>query len=188
MWNAANYPGTTQTLAVCNFNSFYVTANMNNNANDGAVKTYPCGQDNGDFSTNPAVSSFHSIPSDFAESGPHVGIYEFAYDIWLNNQADELMIWNDNFNQVPAGSPVANVTIDGHAWTLWNTNGYHAFVADQNFTSGSLNLLSYMQYLIQHGYMAATSTVGQVNYGAELVSTNSTDQTFFFDNFDVSTS
>jgi hypothetical protein len=167
MWNAANYPGTTQTLAVCNFNSFYVTANMNNNANDGAGRVV-----------------VHEHPQRFRRVRPACRDLRVRLRHPVEQPGRRVDDLERQLQPGPA-PPVANVTIDGHAWTLWNTNGYHAFVADQNFTSGSLNLLSYMQYLIQHGYMAATSTVGQVNYGAELVSTNSTNRTFFFDNFDV---
>ena len=47
-------------------------------------------------------------------AGPYVGIYEFAYDIWLNGIAGsgstEVMIWTDNYKQVPSGSQLETVT------------------------------------------------------------------------------
>ena len=34
-----------------------------------------------------AVSSFSSITSTFTEVAPHVGDYEYAYDMWINGVA-----------------------------------------------------------------------------------------------------
>ena len=102
-WNIANYQ-VSQTLYICDYNNWYVVANMNNDSGDGAVKTYPDVHE--DFDSAPAISSFATIASTFAHTAPHVGIYEFAYDIWLNgvatNGSTEVMIWTDNYNQVPS--------------------------------------------------------------------------------------
>jgi hypothetical protein len=101
-WNAANYQ-LSQTVYSCNYNNWYVVANMNNNSGDGAVKTSPNIHE--DFNEKP-ISSFNSITSNFAESGPNVGIYEYEYDMWLNGVATsgptEIMIWVDNFGQTPS--------------------------------------------------------------------------------------
>src|SRR5258708_12467626 len=80
MWNISGY-SVSQTLYACSYNNWYVVADMNNDSGDGAVKTYPNAHE--DFS-EPAISSFHSISSTFAETSPHVGIYEDAYDISIN--------------------------------------------------------------------------------------------------------
>ena len=40
MWNASGY-SVSQTLYACSYSNWYVTATMNNNNGDGAVKTYP---------------------------------------------------------------------------------------------------------------------------------------------------
>src|SRR5207247_2680054 len=40
-WNARRYSDLSQTLFVCNYNSWYAVAAMNNDTGDGAVKTSP---------------------------------------------------------------------------------------------------------------------------------------------------
>ena len=124
---------------------------------------------------------------------PASGDFEDAYDIWLNGTAgaggDEVMIWTDNHGQTPAGSQMASVTFDGQSYSVWQaTGGPITFVSDTNVTGGDLNLLPFFQWLISQGYEPANSTLDQVAYGAEIVSTNATQETFGFSNFSVSSS
>jgi glycosyl hydrolase family 12 len=188
MWNISGY-SVTQTLHACSDSNWYVVANMNNDRGDGAVKTYPDVHE--DFS-EPRISSFHSISSTFAETSPHVGIYEDAYDIWINGVATsgstEVMIWTENFGQVPGGSPQGSATFGGRTYKVWKNGNYIAFVPDHNFTAGSMDLLEFFNWVIAKGWMPATSTLGQIDYGAEIVSTNSAPATFRFTNFSISTS
>jgi Glycosyl hydrolase family 12 len=188
MWNSSGY-SVTQTLYACAYNNFYVVASMNNASGDGAVKTYPNVQM--DFN-EPVISSLHSVTSTFAETSPGTGIYEDAYDIWLNGIADsgstEVMIWTENHGQVPSGNQVATVTLDGRSWAVWKQGSYIAFVAGSNFTSGTMNLLTFFQWIMGQGWIPGNSTLGQVDYGVELVSTNGVPATFSFSNFTVNAS
>jgi len=188
MWNIGGY-SVSQTLHACAYNNWYVVATMNNGNGDGAVKTYPNVHE--DFN-EPRISSFHTISSTFAEQSPHVGIYEDAYDIWINGVATsgstEVMVWTDNHGQTPSGSNVASATFGGRSYKVWKSGSYIAFVADSNFTSGTVNLLQIFNWIMARGWIPASSTVGQIDYGAELVSTNSAPATFSFSNFSISTS
>jgi hypothetical protein len=188
MWNASNY-SVSQTMYACSYSNWYVVANMNNNSGDGAVKTYP--DVHMDFN-EPKISSFHSISSTFAETGPGTGIYQDAYDIWLNGVASpgctELMIWTDNVHRYPAGSLQATVTFGGRTYQVWKSGSWIAFVADTNFSAGSMNLLQFFDWVIGRGWIPASSTLGAIDYGAEIVSTNSVPATFTFTNFSVGTS
>ena len=188
MWNVSGYT-VHETLSACAYNNWYVTATMNNASGDGAVKTYP--NVHKDYN-EPAISSFSSITSSFSEASPHVGIYEAAYDIWLNgvasNGSTEVMIWNDNYHQVPAGSVQATVTFGGHSYTVWRTGTYIAFLADSTFTSGTVDLLAMFRWLMSKGWLASNSTVGQIDYGFELVSTNGAPATFTVNNFSITSS
>jgi Glycosyl hydrolase family 12 len=189
MWNASGY-SVTQTIYACSYSNWYVTATMNNDNGDGAVKTYP--NSHRDFDNSPQINSFHSITSTFAESGPDTGIYEDAYDIWLNGIASsgstEVMIWNDNHGQTPGGSVQGSATIDGRTYSVWRAGTYIAFEADTNFTSGTMNLMAFFQWIMSKGWIPSNSTLGQIDYGAELVSTNNVPLTYSFSNFSVSTS
>jgi hypothetical protein len=187
-WNVANYQ-VTQTMYVCDYDNWYAVANMNNSAGDGAVKTYPNVHE--DFGSSPLISSFKTISSSFAHTAPHVGIYEFAYDIWLNgvasNGSTEVMIWTDNYNQVPSGSSVETVVLDGHSYDVHKSGSYIAFVETTNVTSGTVNLMSFFNHIIAKGWIPSTSTLGAVDYGVELVSTNGTDATFQVNDFSLTT-
>lgn len=187
MWASSNYH-VTQTLYGCSYSNWYVVATMDNSNGDGAVKSYP--NSHRDFDNAPAINSFSSITSTFAETSPGTGIYEDAYDIWLNGIATsgstEVMIWTDNHGQTPSGSAQASVTIGGRTYTVWKTTGnYIAFVADSNFSSATMNLLDFFKWLMSKGWLANNATLGQVDYGAELVSTNGVPATFTFSNFSV---
>jgi hypothetical protein len=189
-WNAASYQ-VSQTMYVCDYNSWYVVASMDNATGDGAVKTYPDVHE--DFGAAPALSSFSAISSSFAHAGPHVGIYEFAYDMWLNGVASsgstEVMIWTDNFNQVPSGSLQETVTFDGQSYQVYKneTGSYIAFVETTNVTSGTVNLLEIFNHIIAKGWIPSTSTLGAIDYGVELVSTNGADATFALNDFSLTT-
>jgi hypothetical protein len=188
-WNSNNYP-LTQTLYACSYSNWYVVATMNNNNGDGAVKTFP--NSHRDFDSNPQINSYHSITSTFAESGAVPGIYEYAYDIWLNGIASsgstEVMIWNENHGQTPSGSVQGTATFGGRTYTVWKANGYVAFVANSNFSSGTMDLLAFFNWMMSKGWIGSSSTVDQVDYGVELVSTNSAAETFSFTNFAVNAS
>ena len=188
MWNNS-YGFGPETLSACSYHSWYVTSSQVNHA--GAVLTYP--NVHKDYS-NVRLSSFKSITSAFAASSPHVGIYDVAYDIWLNGVASssstEVMIWTDNYQQVPAGNKVASVTVAGQSYNVWKTsdNKYIAFVPTSVMTSGEVNLLSMFDWLMSKGWLSSTSTLGQICYGVEIVSTGGKPATFNFTNFSITSS
>ena len=190
-WNAGG-SGLVQTLNVCSPGSWSVTASVNSGSQ--SVKTYP--NVHRDFSS-PAISSLKSVTSTFAESEPGgaPGVYEDAYDIWLNGIAnpaggsDEVMIWNENHGQIPGGSPQGTVTFDGHSFTVWKGDGnYFAFVANSDFNAGTLNLLAFFQYLAGKGWIPGNSTLSEVCYGVEVVNTTGAQETFNVTNFSVNAS
>jgi hypothetical protein len=192
-WNASNYQ-VSQTLYACSYSNWYVVATMNNNAGDGAVKTYP--NSHRDFDNHPLVTSLNSVTSTFSDSAPSAGIYENAYDIWLNNAAEsyktEVMVWTDNHGQSPGGSAAGTVTLDGRGYQVWRGTGsggqYIALVADQNFMSGTVNLLDIFQWIAQKGWLPSNTELQQVDYGAEIVSTGNVPETFSYSNLSVSAS
>src|SRR5581483_6737959 len=128
MWNKELRLGP-QTLYACSYRDWVVVSDQANDA--GAVKTYP--NVHRDFANVP-ISSFHTITSNFAETSPHVGIYDVAYDIWTNGVATpgctELMIWTENFHQVPVPSPPLTVTLGGRTYDVHKTpdNGYISLI------------------------------------------------------------
>ena len=110
MWNASGYD-VAQTTSVCSYRNWYTTVSADDSTGDRATKTYPnVHKDYHNWQTGaePLVSSFTSITSTFAAPGcgGAAGIYNVAYDLWLNGVPGnrEVMIWTENHGQFPAGS------------------------------------------------------------------------------------
>jgi hypothetical protein len=195
MWASDGYD-IEQTMGVCSYHSWYVDVRAADHS-DGAVLSYPnIHKDFHNWGTGeePAISSFDTITSAFAHTSPDVGTYNVAYDVWLNgvasNGSTELMIWTENRNQVPGGSKVGTATVSGHTWDVWASrdNKYLAFVAPTPIRAGTLDLKAFLTYLVGASRLPASSTLGQVDYGVEVVDTDNTMQHFDFTNFNVSTS
>ncbi|GEM_PF-1491379 len=188
MWNSAEYSPCTQTLSAWAFDHWQVVARMNNRTGDGAVKTYP--NVHKDYDRVP-LGSLDSLTSTFAATSPHVGIYNVAYDIWINGIASpgctEIMIWTENFHQVPGGRYVQDVTFGGRTYQVYKRSGssYIAFVATASFTSGTLDLLEMVNWTIAKGWLPAWSTLGQICFGVEIVSTDDADATFAVTAFSI---
>jgi len=188
MWNNSETLGP-QTLYACSHHSWYVVSNQTNRA--GAVKTYPnAHKDYGDA----RISSFSRITSTFAATSPHVGIYNVAFDIWTNGIASsgstEIMIWTENFNQVPAGDIVATASLGSRTYKVWKTSDSHyiALVPTRVVTAGSIDLLEIFKWLMSKGWLPTGSTLGQIDYGVEIVSTGGRNATFSFTDFSITDS
>ena len=192
MWNISGYD-VSETLSACSYDSWSVTATADNRSGDGAVKTYPnVHKDYHDWGTGeePLLSSFSTIESTFAATSPQVGIYNVAYDIWLNGVPGEheVMIWTENHNQVPAGSRIASgVSLSGYTWDVYATssNGYIAFVPSQPMTQGSLDLKAMLDWLTAQGRIDSNATLGQICFGVEVVSTDGQPATFEVTDFSI---
>jgi hypothetical protein len=188
MWNASKYD-VTQTLYACSASSWYVTSIIRNDT-DQSVKTYP--NVHMDFGATPAISRLHSLTSSFAQATAPSGIYEYAYDIWINGMATagatEIMIWTYNHDHRVVGSQVATLTVGGLSFQVWKKGSFIVFLADQNVASGSLDLLQFLDYVIGQGWMASDATLHQVDYGVELASTSGVPETFAITNFSVASS
>jgi hypothetical protein len=191
LWNASSYPGTKGTTQVCSYRSWNHIGTASNSSGDGAVKTYP--NVHKDYSGR-TISSFSKLTSTFAATSPGTGIYNVAYDLWLNGVPnDEVMIWTDNQKQVPAGSRVASgVSLGGHTWDVYATsgNGYIAFVPSNGarLTSGTVDIKAMLSYLVTQGRVASGSTVDQICYGVEIVDTGGSPATWNFTDFSITDS
>ena len=195
-WNARRYSSVSQTLFVCNYNSWYTIAAMNNDSGDGAVKTSPNVQETW-YPTPTRLSHWKSITSRFSDvppgTGPKYGTWEFEYDIWLNGLADskstEIMIWTYNNGQAPIGSPVGSFTEAGRTYVVYHSTPplrYIAFVGLNGNLSGNVNLLDFFNYAISKGWMPASSDLYQICNGVELVSTNGKREKFAVNDFSIS--
>lgn len=192
MWNASDY-SVSQKLAACSAGNWSVTTTADDNQGDGAVKTYPnVHKDYHDWDSGkePPLSQYSRLTSTFAAKSPHTGIYNVGYDIWLNGVPGnrEIMIWTENYRQSPAGDRVADgLSFSGMTWDLYATddNEYLAFIPARPLTKGTLDLKAFLDYLVKNGRVPADSTLGQICFGVEVVSTDGKPATFQFTDFSV---
>jgi hypothetical protein len=100
------------------------------------------------------------------------------------------MIWTDNYRQTPGGHQVAKGLKFSHrTWKLYSDgHGYLAFLPNRPLAHGKIALKKRFGYLVSHGYLPKGSTLGQVDFGYEIVSTNGTPQKFKIDRFKVMSS
>jgi hypothetical protein len=195
-WNSDGYRDLSQAIYVCNYNSWYAIATMNNDSGDGAVKTSPNVQQTW-YPTPTKLSGWESISSQFSVVppgvGPNYGIWEFEYDIWLNGLANskstEIMIWTFNNGQTPAGSPSGSFSDHGQTYDVFRSPAPHQYIAfvDRSYhLSGRVQLFDFFNYVIAKGWMPRSSTLYQICNGVELVSTNGKPERFRFDDFSIS--
>ncbi|HVW40693.1 MAG TPA: hypothetical protein VHC18_05020 [Amycolatopsis sp.] len=186
MWNPDE--AGPETLYACAYNNWYVDSTQPSST---SVKTYPnVHKDINNLDGTP-FNTYSQITSTFAGRGPGTGIYDVAYDLWLNGVGDgsgvtELMVWTENVKQVPNGSKVATYSANGVTYDVWwDHDGYLAFVAQQTQYSGSLDFKAMIAWAIGKGYIPANPTVNQIGYGIEFCSTNNTKARFTLTDFSV---
>src|SRR4051812_11410490 len=129
------------------------------------------------------ISGYSSLVSTYSEnmhatSGTDA---EAAYDIWLNNYNNELMIWVDNHGQRPAGNDTGqNITVAGNTYRLWQDNGSEviSLVLDHNAQSGTTDILGIAKALQAQGLYSSSAGFDQINFGFEAPSTGGVDETF----------
>ncbi|NIH80619.1 GH12 family glycosyl hydrolase domain-containing protein [Amycolatopsis viridis] len=188
MWNQGE--AGPQTLSACSHGNWYVDSAQPATT---SVKTYPnVHQDINDQDGAP-LSTFPAIRSTFAGRGPGTGIYDVAYDLWLNGVGDgpgvtELMVWTENHGQVPDGSEVATYTADGVTYDVWRDEGYLAFVAQGTHYSGTVDLKAMIGWAIGAGHVPPNPTVNQIGYGIEFCSTDGKPARFTVTDFSVALS
>jgi hypothetical protein len=166
MWN--NHGGT-QTLRACSYRSWTVTATQPDTPD---VNTYP--NVHRDFD-EPSLESFTEISSRFASVGPARGSYDFAYDVWLDGVATdtstEIMVWTYTRGPEPGVRQQGTFTSDGVQYTVYRGGRYVAFLGP-NRTAGRVDLLAFFRYAVGRGWLRPDATVGQIDYGVEIRSTD----------------
>lgn len=192
-WNTAAGPGP-QTLYACSFSDWYVVSQQTDDG--GAVESYPnvqmdFGDDSASVAGEPDVTSFQAITSSFAVRGPGVGSYEFAYDVWLNGigkaSSNQVLVWVDSFDRAPSGDHLGPKTVDGRVYDVWAAPDGSSVIlqATTSFSSGTVNLLAIVAWAIEQNLVPPTSTLGQIGFGVEIVSTGGKPATFFVDDFEM---
>lgn len=194
-------PGYTQTLYSTGPGSWYVAAN--GPAGNTAVLTYPNVWQKNLPSPN-KLGDYSSIYASFSENmHPTAGTSaEAAFDIWLNNWKNEVMIQHDMYKRGgPCGPVLATVDFGGkggvpvRSWILckynteiiWQVSGTGDVYG---FQSGSVDVLAMLTWLENNGgYLPQGSTLDNgISYGFEICSTGGVDENFEVTSFTITSS
>ncbi len=167
--------------------------------NGTSVQAYP---DTEKSLGNVNLSSLSSVNSSFNFSVPSGASFDAAYDLWSNNNVDEVMVWEDwnnngpiassyNCNQLGVnGCPFAtNVSIDGNTYDVFQGQTDHnvvSFLRTSKQTSGSVNLLDLMNWVGNEGKLNS-KTFSTADFGFEITKTNGS-QTFTVNSYSLSSS
>jgi serralysin len=159
------------------------------------VKAYPeivFGQKPGGPTTSPSLpiqlQSLHSAKVDYDVSSSSTGRNNLAFDIWLTDSPNpdtwgvppithEVMIWIDGLDRMSAGgSWVEKTDIDGESYMVfvgenWGDGWtYIAFVSDDSlFGQGTLDVASFLQYMIKNNLATGEVYLASIELGNELV-------------------
>jgi hypothetical protein len=167
--------GSAQTITVTSQANWYAVSTQP--ASPPQVRSYPAVA----YSCGWPVSSYKSIVSSFAETWPAGAIGEAAYDIFTAGtstaptaRTTEVMIWTDTHGATPAGSVIATPTINGVTYNLYfsstlQTWPYYAFEAQSNFSSGTVDILAILNYLVANGYILASDIINTIFFGWEII-------------------
>lgn len=157
----------TQTIWANSYSNWGVHAD---HPNTGGVKSYP----NASKSINQKISSLKSVTSNFNVTVPSSGAYETAYDIWADNNADEIMLWMNKTGAVgPLGSLQTTATVGGHTWDVYKgsngSNAVFSFLRHGNTNSGSVDVKAVLTWIESQGWIG-DATLGNVQFGYEITS------------------
>ena len=185
MWGEVS--GSSQTLTATSADAWSITGSE---PSGGGVKTYPESEEN---IAGPALNTIQTINQNFtlakAPACNASSSWEVAADDWLNGiagspKAIEIMVWEDNCHQYPAGSNTGrSITINGQTFDLYAKTGIdptYSLVSTTNVTSGRVHLVDTVNWLEGLGYFSSSAALEQLNMGEEIVSTNGAKLTWTF--------
>lgn len=142
-----------------------------------------------------ALSSFPALYSSFSEDmhAQSGTTGEAAFDLWLNNWGDEVMIMHDLVN-IDCPDQQATEDFGGshgvpvQQWKLCK-NGSELIweLAGAGEQTGSVDILSMLTWLVSHGYLPQAATLTAIDYGFEVCSTGGEPETFTVSSYSVST-
>jgi len=193
VWNAGE--AGPETLYACSFKNWYVRSTQPSTT---SVKAYPNVHLDINSLNGSPINDYTTITSTFSATSPQVGIYNVAYDLWLNgvgwgSGTTEVMIWTENHKQAPLGSTVApQMTFgaskyDVYRYTSSSDGGVQVItlLSTPAQTSGSVDLKAILSWIVGKGWIGSNATVNQIGYGVEICSTENQPATFYFTDFSV---
>jgi hypothetical protein len=194
MWGSG---ANTQTICANSASNWWITSNQ---PNTNGIKAYG----NASFYVGKPLSNITTLSSTLSETTPSGGAWDAAYDIWDSANSVEVMIWMNytgtssgggnvkpaSFNWSSTGNAVpvyTNVNIGGVTYNVFEGNVGHPVISLLRTTktnNTTTDLKAVLNWIKGIGYFG-NITVGQVQYGVEVTSTDSTSKTWTMNNYTV---
>lgn len=194
VWNPV--PGWSQTLTATGPGTWHATANMP--TGNTSVVSFPNIGQQVSWNKNsvpPPLSGFTSIYSSFSENMHATSRTnaEAAYDIWLNDWNNEVMIQHDFSALRPRCSTIASTATFGGSGGVpvqkWNLCTYGSEIiwqlAGRSEQSGSVDILGMLTWLVNHGYLKHKTGLTAISYGFEICSTGGRPEIFKLNRFSI---
>lgn len=180
-----------QTIWVNSISNWGVTSTQHNTS---GVKTYP----HEAIYYGVPINSMNTLTSSWSQTAPAAGSWDFAYDIWDSNNSHEIMIWTNwaggaqpiaaTYNANGAVPTYTNVCVGGACWNVYEgSNGSNATISlllTSKANSGTVDLKAILRWIESTGYFG-NLTIGSVQYGVEISSTNNQPENFNFENYSI---
>jgi xyloglucan-specific endo-beta-1,4-glucanase len=156
--------------------------------NTGGIKSYP----HIGYAVNRTISSLSQLSSTIAATTPAGGAWSSTFDVWVGNNAHEIMLWLNytgtaagcgnvkpisyNWNAQGCAIPVyTNVNVGGATWNVYRGNNganmVYSFLRTSKTNNTTIDVLGILNYLKNLGWMADL-VVGDVQYGFEITSSS----------------
>lgn len=184
VWGAS----TTQCIDVNQAGGFTVTQAAHNKPTNGAPAAYPsiyagchyaeCTSGSG-LPMQASSSGFGNVATSVSMSYPSGGVWNAAYDIWLDptprtdgqNTGAEIMVWLNYQGSIqPIGSPVATVNMLGGTWEVWFGNtGWNVISYRRTSPTSSLSFAvdTFVADAVSRGYVQRSWYLTSVQAGFE---------------------
>jgi Glycosyl hydrolase family 12 len=186
-WGSGHGPQTICVNSQTNWNF------VSNQPNTGGIKAYP----HEAFYVGKALSSVNTLSATLSQSTPSGGAWDAAYDIWDSANQYEIMLWTNwtgavgpisyNYNSNGAVPVYTNVSVGGGTWNVYEgnngANNVISFLLTTKSNNKTLDLKAILNWIKSKGYFG-NITVGSVQYGVEVTSTNG-NQTFTISNWSL---
>jgi xyloglucan-specific endo-beta-1,4-glucanase len=156
--------------------------------NTGGIKSYP----HIGYTVNRTISSLSALTTTGSASTPSGGAWESTFDVWVGNNAHEIMLWL-NYTGTSAGcgnvKPVSynwtsggcaipvytNVSVGGGTWNVYRGNNgsnmVYSLLRTSKTNSTAVDVLAILKYLKNLGWFGDLA-VGDVQYGFEITSSS----------------
>jgi hypothetical protein len=100
--------------------------------------------------------------------------------------SSQILIWPTTTIGWPEASDDDDPWWSTYTWKT-SDNSHIVLVSTVPFTTGTVDLLEIVNWAITQGWLTSGSTLGSIDFGVEIVSTDGASATYLFNDFSIAT-